>query len=80
MCVPFSVILGENCLEYIQRCIMSPRIRSSINTLHEIMTNELGKFEEGKGCVVVLPVVRKVVHSLPLVTLCPFNDPRQTLY
>ncbi len=71
MCVPFSVILGENFQESIQRCIMSPRIRSSINTLHEKMTNELGKFEEGQG---------KVVHSLPLETLCPFNGPRQTLY
>ncbi len=44
------------------------------------MTNELCKFEEPQGCVIVLPLVRKAVQSLPLETLCPFNGPRQTLY
>ncbi len=44
------------------------------------MTNELCKFEGGQGCVIVLPLARKAVQSLPLETLCPFNCPRQTLY
>ncbi len=26
------------------------------------------------------PLVRKAVQSLPLDTLCPFNDPRQNVY
>ncbi len=37
------------------------------------MTNELGKFEERQGCVIVLSIVLKAVQSLPLGTLCPFN-------
>ncbi len=44
------------------------------------MTNELCKFEGGQACVIVLPLVRKAVQSLPLETICPFNGPRQTLY
>ncbi len=44
------------------------------------MTNELCKFEGGQGCVIVFPLVRKAVQSLPLETLCPFNGSRQTLY
>ncbi len=44
------------------------------------MANDLCKFEGGQGCVIVLPLVRKAVQSLPLGALCSFNCPRQTLY
>ncbi len=80
MHVPSSILLEENCQESLKRCIMLPRLHNSIYTLHEKMTNELGKFEEVQGCVIVLSLVQKAVQILLLDTLCPFNVSRQTLY
>ncbi len=72
MRVAFSVILNENCQESFKRCMMLPRIHNSVYIVHEK--------KGGQGCVIVLPLARKAVQSLPLETLCPFNCPRQTLY
>ncbi len=71
MRLAFSVILKENCQKFFKRCKFH---------MHLTGKNELCKFEGGQGYVIVLPLVRKAVKSLPLETLCPFNCPRQTLY
>ncbi len=44
------------------------------------MKNELSNFEEVQGRVIILSLIQKVLQSLPLETLCPFNGPRQTLH
>ncbi len=37
------------------------------------MINELGKFEEVQGCVIVLSLAPKVEQSQLSETVCPFN-------
>ncbi len=59
---------------------MFPLLHNSKYTLHEKMTNGLGKFEEGQGSVIHVSLVWKAAQGLPVETLCPFNDLRQTLY
>ncbi len=61
--VYFTVILKENFQESIKKCIMPPLIHKFKYTLHEKLTNGLGKFEEGQGSVFHIPQVWKAARA-----------------